>query len=566
MSRKPRRDRPRRAPDPPVAVPRERARADALATAGPTPAVPRLWSAAVGLVALGVYLFLCPPVSGDKDAAELTLVLAFNGVSHPTGYPLWTLLGHPFVRLLHALGVSWQYAANAWSALGGGVAVGFLHALAARLVPPRARRSRRARFLLALLPVLFFAFNPAWTSETTLAEVYSWHVAWVLGTACFFVGLVRTLAGREAPPTPWLYRRAAAWGLLCGLGGAHHATSILTAAPLSIALLVPLLLRRRLRAGLVFTVLAAALVPLGAYGFIYWRGFHPAAVQWADYIPGWRGFLYHITGQQYRLMLGFFLPSPEQQRSLAANVYPFLFPGLALLLVAAARARDLAERTILWGLLAAGLVGTAYVFLYGVNDPSSYFLAPMALACLAIPALGGAWLAASAVAKRSALAAGLVLALLALALWGPWLREGHRRSGYYQSVDRRVHELWRTIPPDSAVVFWANDMFPKLREYQLLGGERPDLEILHPMNLIGSRERLRYIARYGFDPTENLPVWSARDAVPGRADSLVRYAIQLVERNVNRHRRLPVIEFEPGIPAIRVLPKPSTDSAVTGTR
>ncbi|MBK6900077.1 MAG: DUF2723 domain-containing protein [bacterium] len=131
-----------------------------------------------GIGALALYLLLAPPAVGDKDAAEFTLVLATRGVAHPTGYPLYTLLGHPFVALLHACGVGWAYAANAWSALGGAVAVALLHRLARRLVA-----DARGGAVLAWLPVLLFGPNPIWTFETTLAETGSWHVAWSCGAA-----------------------------------------------------------------------------------------------------------------------------------------------------------------------------------------------------------------------------------------------------------------------------------------------------------------------------------------------------------------------------------------------
>ena len=61
----------------------------AAAIAG-TPAVTLapLWSVLVGALFGALDLALAPPVSGPKDAAEFTLVLAFGGVAHPTGYPL----------------------------------------------------------------------------------------------------------------------------------------------------------------------------------------------------------------------------------------------------------------------------------------------------------------------------------------------------------------------------------------------------------------------------------------------------------------------------------------------
>ena len=287
-------------------------------------------------------------------------------------------------------------------------------------------------------------------------------------------------------------------------------------------------------------------------------------MQWPDYIPGWRGFLYHVTGQQYRTLLGFFLPSPEQQRTLAAQVYPLLVPALALLLVAAVRARDLASRAIRWGLLAAALAGVAHVFLYGVNDPASYFHAPLALGYLALPPLGAAWLGSRAASRRLAWAAAALFSLGVLALWVPWLGEARERVRTWGVADRRLHELWLAIPVDSGVVFWPSDALYKLREYQLLGGERPGLEVQHPLNLVGSRERLRYLAEYGFDPTEGMPVWSAADGAGSRAGERIAYATRLVIANVNRHRRVPVVLFDPALPAIRVLEKPAPDSSAAG--
>ena len=44
---------------------------------------------------------MTPGVCGNKDASEFTLVLATRGVAHPTGYPLYTLLGSLFVHAAH---------------------------------------------------------------------------------------------------------------------------------------------------------------------------------------------------------------------------------------------------------------------------------------------------------------------------------------------------------------------------------------------------------------------------------------------------------------------------------
>jgi hypothetical protein len=530
--------------------------------------VPRAWSLAVALVALAVYVAQCPPVSGDKDSAEFTLVLALNGVAHPTGYPLFTLLGHVFVRLAHALGATWAYAANCWAALGGGVAIYFLHRLAAALPPPSTRLSRRARFLLALLPVGLFAFNPIWTYETTLAEVYSWHVAWALGAALCFAMLVRALCAEPTPAGPGLYRRAALWGLLCGVGGAHHATSIFVAAPLSVSLLFVLAARRRLRVGLVAAALAAACVPLLSYGLIPWRAAHPAVYQWPRLAPGFAGLLAHVTGSMYQGLLGRFAPSPEQSAFLRSYVYPFLFPGLVLLLANAVRARTPGERALQWGIVGSALLGTVYAFDYGVPDPSSYFLLPMALGLTAITPWLGSLLAGGTAARRAGLAGVTLAALAGLVLAVPWLRTGQGRKGLWIEFDQLVRRMWATVPADSAIVFWTDDMHTKLLEYQLLRGEKPGVTVVHGLTLDAAPVREAFIRRHGFDPLAGVEVPSGAGTGPAAEDARVRELIQRIERRVNEQTPLPVIHFDPNPqrPKVRLLLKPGADSSAVAGR
>src|SRR5262245_7002253 len=153
------------------------------------PDVPWWISVAVGGVALAVYVVMTPDVAGIKDSSEFTLVLATLGLAHPTGYPIYTMVGHVFVTLLHALGGSWPWAANVFSAVGGACAVGFLHAIAARLLT-RAGLPSGAAAACAVIPAAAFGLNPVWTIEATLAEVNSWQVAWTCGAALVLIGAV----------------------------------------------------------------------------------------------------------------------------------------------------------------------------------------------------------------------------------------------------------------------------------------------------------------------------------------------------------------------------------------
>ena len=128
------------------------------AARSPKTSISSMPSVTVATAALLVYLLLLCPVPAGKDGSEFVLVLATLGLAHPTGYALYTLAGHLFVTLLHGAGASWAWAANAFSALGGAVALGCLHALATRWLAPRF--GARAAQWLALLPVGAFALDP----------------------------------------------------------------------------------------------------------------------------------------------------------------------------------------------------------------------------------------------------------------------------------------------------------------------------------------------------------------------------------------------------------------------
>jgi hypothetical protein len=499
---------------------------------------------ACALLALAVYLAQAPPVSGDKDSSEFTLVLALNGVAHPTGYPLYTLFGHLFVRALHGLGLSWPYAANAWSAVGGAVAVFFLHALASRLMAGSRPPHRGAATLLALVPIAWFALNPIWTIETGLGEVNSWHVAWAMAISYVFAGWMRS-AARGAGPMPRLDRGAFLWGVLCGIGGAHHVTAIFEAVPFSIALGVVLRRRGWLRARHVGLVLAGAVLPLLSYGIVLWRASHPAPVQWPTLLPGWRGLWLHVTGAQYQFRLGRFTPSAEQQRLLAWYVWPLLGAGLAALGAAFGQARKGDDRVLYATLSMAAGIGTAYAFLYGVDDPSSYFLTPMALGAAVLAPLLAHRLARQPGLAPVAIALGV--ALLGLNAW--WIHVTAERRSVYVRFDALVRQMWSAIPKGRGIVSWPDDMSHRLREYQLLGGDKPELEVINPWTLLTGAPREAFARRHGFDPAEGLPL--PRDL----RDPAMAQAIETFEKRVNQGTPLPVYHFDPEVPTVRLLRK-----------
>jgi hypothetical protein len=514
----------------------------------PAPPAPAWTSLPVGAAFLALYLAWAPGVPGDKDSGEFTLALATLGLAHPTGYAFYTLLGHAFVSALHALGAGWSWAANAWSALGGAVAMALLHAFAARLLSHEGVAARPAA-LLALLPVAAFGLNPVWTTEATLAEVNSWHLAWVAGACLITLGTIAALSapGREAGAVA---RRAALWSLYVGLGLSHHATSVLVALPLTLALLIA---ARPLWPGLLAPAFFGVLVPLAAWSYVYTRSLHPVAGQWEALAPGVRATWAHVTGAGYRHYLGSFAPVAAERERLAAYVYPWLAPAALALLAWPFRAAG-TSRTLRVALLAAALAQSLYTFSYGVADPSSYFLPALAIALAATPGVLASWIPARRAATGLAAVAACGLLVAAWA-WGSVAAE---RRQAYESFDGLLRSMWAAVPLRRGYVVWDDDMHYRLALYQQLEHQKPEVVVVHPRLLMDADARAMFASRHGVQVLAGgLPPAAA---IAGTPAGIAAFADQ-VAASLNHTEADSVILFLPEKRSLRLLVKPGATPA-----
>ncbi|MBK9941343.1 MAG: DUF2723 domain-containing protein [Kouleothrix sp.] len=158
-------------------------------------------AAAICAAVLGLYAATLLPGLGSRDTAELQWVVPTLGLAHPTGYPLYTLLGWLWCQL--PLGGTPAWRLNLFSAAAAALAVGVVYRVARALGQP---------MLVAAAAALALAVSRTFWSQATIAEVYGLAA---LIQALLLLALLRWHAGR------WPLWPA---GLLLGLGLAHHRT------------------------------------------------------------------------------------------------------------------------------------------------------------------------------------------------------------------------------------------------------------------------------------------------------------------------------------------------------
>jgi hypothetical protein len=322
-------------------------------------------------------------VSLFDDSLEFQLVLPTFALAHPTGYPLYTILGGLWSRVIFPVG-NWAWRANLFSALAAGATIGLVFALAQRLVTggrpysqaadgqsaadlptPGAAASEggtgatasesgtdgaasghvtdgAARLYGEYLGIaagaaaaLVFGLGPVWSAQATLAEVYALHNLLLAAALLVTLAVPRRrppeVAGEEAAADRRTVRLIALLALLLGLGFAHHRTIVLAVPGIAVYLAwsVPGLWRPR-RAWLLW--LAALLAPLLLYLYLPLRAAAGAVDLHGSYTNTWTGFWDHVLARGYT---GFFTASPlAVERSPGQWFELFLaqtgFVGLAL--------------------------------------------------------------------------------------------------------------------------------------------------------------------------------------------------------------------------------------------
>jgi hypothetical protein len=238
-------------------------------------ALPDRWIAfLLFAIALAAYLSTLTPAVGTRDGYELQAVSATLGFAHPTGYPLFPIVGRLWLFVFPFGSIAWRI--NVLCALYAAVSVSLLYGTARRVLGQRS---------FAALGALLYMFSHTLWTQAVRPEKYTLNA--------FFVSLVLYIAfgtadPEERGPHPHLRWLALAYGFSLG----HHRTMLMLAPALAVYLLWrdPGLIRRP-REWL--PALGIALAPLLVYLYIPWR----AAVQ------GWTmslsEFLQYISGAYY---------------------------------------------------------------------------------------------------------------------------------------------------------------------------------------------------------------------------------------------------------------------------
>lgn len=247
-----------------------------------------------------VYFFTMAPSFLHTDSGELAAVQYNAGIAHPTGYPLFSLLGWLFTRIpiTHEPILQLNFLCLIYTAASAYFVAKAISELFARFRPKGSEELPDTwvlgNFFAVLIGTLVLAFSKTWWAQSTSVEVYSLHQL-LLGIVFHRMVLAWFAPANQAKPWIWL-------AFFTGLAFTNHMTTILLIPALIWIFLAKFGLREIpwKRLGIMTAVFFGVIVVV--YSYLPLRASAGAFPNWGN-PSSWDTFWHHVSGTQFRVWM-----------------------------------------------------------------------------------------------------------------------------------------------------------------------------------------------------------------------------------------------------------------------
>lgn len=442
-----------------------------------------LWRDAllVFALSLAVYAATAPRTIMPEDDGLFILAAYFNGVAHPPGYPLFTLLAHPFSWLpLESIAFRIHLASSAFAASAVLAAWWTMRAL------PGVSR------LGAITGALALALSATFWSQAIIAEVYCLNAALFLLLLGLSIRYLGCFWEKKEPSSRRLYLIA----FLLGLSLTNH-WPLMVLGGTGLAVMYLPAWRELLRSAPMLVLLVClGLLP---YLWLYFRSQTGIPISFYGPLPDWESFWFMVSRQGYAgvdhkesaqfvdklAFVGYYFSDLVTQ---------FRLPGLLLGTLGFVWQWKRWPRTLALGLTFSFLATSVLLALLLGFDYSKYYRNIFRVYPIVANAIWAIWIALGV----SSVAQVLQRALQELAWRQHFLRAGcglfvaylgtsHAalNDGHLDDLADRYARVTLNTLPKNALVFVSGDMyFGPLAYTHILEHVRPDLTLFNPMGLV----------------------------------------------------------------------------------
>lgn len=342
----------------------------------------KYFSAFTSIIVFIIYLFTLAPSVIQIDSGELATVQYTLGIAHPTGYPLFTMLGFLFLQI--PLGLRKITQANLLAAIWSAFAIYFfIKVLIVLLINVEEKKnnvvSKKKQKTVAAIKfnedqkifsiiaaAFFLAFSKTFWMQSTSVEVYSFQ-SMLFALILFFS--FKAFSSKEESSKTWLLV-----GLSFAFGFSNHMTTLL-AIPFAAILFF---FKEKLTTSSIKIIFKTLVLSIPVLVLIYLylpiRAAQNPIMNWGNPI-NFENFWRHFTGRQYQVWLFASFEATKKQLGNFVSNFPseFTIVGLFIGLIGFIFLYKINKKIFLTT-LATFLFAVLYSVNYDIVDLDSYFL------------------------------------------------------------------------------------------------------------------------------------------------------------------------------------------------
>jgi hypothetical protein len=320
------------------------------------------------LIDLIVYFKTQAPTVQFIDSGELAVVCHTLGIAHPTGYPLYTLLGRIFCLLpLKSIIFRLNLMSLLFICLSN-LILFYIFLTIGKSLTKRKEELSNIEIWSALLGTFIFSFTPTLWSQATSNEVYSLNVLF------YSLIILLVLIWRNGRKEPFGDRIFYLLVFIYALSFGNHMSSILL-LPALLFVLLTTYGRKLFGLKQVFTALILILLGVSIYLYLPIRSTQNPVMDWGN-PESWPFFKRHVSGWQYQVWM--FAESSQvlihnfvNFMKLFFHQFPLYFLPFSLLGIYSLWVN---ARKILVFFLILFFTNIIYGINYGIPDIDPYFL------------------------------------------------------------------------------------------------------------------------------------------------------------------------------------------------
>ena len=462
-----------------------------------------IFQAAAFIIPLTAYIITLAPTVSFIDSGELAAVAVKLGVAHPTGYPLFTILGNLFSHIpigepIYRLNLMCAVLSSATVFIFFNLLVFLMRDFSlpgkevvqkqtkgkskSSLKSPASKSPKLIKlddlsvYLISLTASLLLAFSPTFWQAATSIEVYSLHTLFLVSVIFLFLKACNSLNEKpinEEPDTFWQQEKYwLGFAFVLGLSFTNHLSTMF----LGIGTLYLYFSVNGFNAN-AFKRIGYMVIPfllgLSVYAYLLLRADNPV-LAWGS-THNLENLFNHVRGKQFSVWMFSSFDNAGKQFSHFLEILPveFFVFSLIIAVIGMVALYNRSKKLFLYTLLIFGFT-VLYAINYDIYDIDSYFL--LAFIIIALWVGFGLYYIIVKLKQNSVQYAAASLLLVVVTFYLNFA-DADQSENYY--VEEYTMNVFNSAPENSIIFsvqwdFWVSASI----YYQYVKNIRPDLVVI----------------------------------------------------------------------------------------